>query len=73
VARSVSRRVAGLRWRPGRGGFSGVRMLVQRWLICRSSPTLSMEGDGSWSKTTRGRPPIDVPQRHVPCCVQRAC
>jgi hypothetical protein len=31
LARSVSRCVAGLHWRPGRGGFSGTRMLVRRW------------------------------------------
>jgi hypothetical protein len=47
-------------------------MLVRRWLIRRSSPTSSKGGGGSWSKTTRGRPPVDVPQRQVPCCVQLA-
>jgi hypothetical protein len=36
LARSNSRCVAGVHWRPGRGGFSGARMLVRRWLICRS-------------------------------------
>ena len=79
LARSIFRRVTGVRrflrqrWRPGRGGFSGAKMLVRRWWICRSSPTSSMGGDRSWSKTARGRPPVDVPQRHVPCCVQWAC
>ena len=78
LARSVSLCVAGVRgsrrrWRPGRGGSSGARMLIRRWWICRSSPTLSMGGDRSWSKTARGRPPVDVPQRHVPCCVQQIC
>jgi hypothetical protein len=52
-----------LRWlsRPGRGDSSGARMLVQRWWICHSSPTLLMGGNRSWSKTARVRPPIDVP------------
>jgi hypothetical protein len=31
-----------------------------------------MGGDKSWSKTARGRPPVDVPQQHVPRCVQQA-
>ena len=48
-------------------------MFVRRWWICRSSPTSSMGGDRYWSKTTRGRLPVDVPQRHVPRCVQQAC
>jgi hypothetical protein len=73
LTRSVSRCVTGFRCRPGRGGFSGTRMLVHRWWICCSSPTLSMGVGRSWSKTARGRLPVDVPQRHVPCCVQRAC
>jgi hypothetical protein len=38
-----------------------------------SSPTLSMRGGRSWSKTARGHPPIDVTHRHVSCCVQRTC
>jgi hypothetical protein len=49
------------------------RMLVQRWWICHLSPTSSMGCGGSWSKTSRGRSLFDVPQRHVPHCVQRAC
>jgi hypothetical protein len=73
LARSVSRCVIGLRWWPGQGGFSGMRMLVLRWWVCCSSPTLSMGGERSWSKTARGCPPVDVPQWHVPCCVQWAC
>jgi hypothetical protein len=48
-------------------------MLVWRWLIRRSSPTSSMGGGRSWSKTTRGRPLVDVPHRYVPCYVQRGC
>jgi hypothetical protein len=36
LARSVSRCVAGVHWRWGRGDFSGARMLVRRWLICHS-------------------------------------
>jgi hypothetical protein len=48
-------------------------MLVWRWWICRSSSTSSMGGDRSWSKITRGHPPVDVPQWHVPRCMQRAC
>jgi hypothetical protein len=47
-------------------------MLVRRWWICCSSPTSSMGGDRSWSKTARGRPPVDVPQRYVPRYVQQA-
>jgi hypothetical protein len=73
LARTISRCVADLLLWYGRGGFSGAMMLVRRWLICRFSPTLSMGGDRSWSKTTRGRPLFDVPQRHMPCCVQRVC
>jgi hypothetical protein len=30
-----------------------------------------MGGEGCWSKTARGHPPVDVPQRHVHCCVHR--
>jgi hypothetical protein len=48
-------------------------MVVRRWWICRSSPTSSMGCGGSWSKIARGCPPVDVPQRHVPRCLQRAC
>jgi hypothetical protein len=73
LARSVSQRFASLRWWPGRDGFSGARMLAWRWWICRSFLTSSMRGDGSWSKRAREHPSVDVPQRHVPCCVQRAC
>ena len=79
MARSVSRCFAGVRgyvrphWRLGRGGSSIARMLVRRWWICRSSPTSSTGGDRSWYKTARGRPPVDVPQRHVPRCMQQAC
>ena len=79
LARSVSRRVTGVcrcprrRWGPGRGGSSGAKMMVRRWWLCRSSPTSSMGGCVSWSKTARGRPPVDVPQRHVPRCLQQAC
>jgi hypothetical protein len=58
---------------PGRGGCSGVRMLVRRWWICLYSPTSSMGCGGSWSKEARGSPLVDVPQRHVPRCLQRAC
>jgi hypothetical protein len=47
-------------------------MLVCRWWICRSSSTSSMGGDRSLSKIARGRSPVDVPQRHVPRCVQQA-
>jgi hypothetical protein len=49
--------------------FSRTRMLVRRWWIYCSSPTLSIGGERSWSKTARGRLPIDVPQRYVPCCM----
>jgi hypothetical protein len=70
LARSISRCIADLRWRPGRGGFSGARLLVRRWWICRSSLTTSTGGDGSWSKKARGRPLVDVPHCHVPRCVQ---
>jgi hypothetical protein len=52
LARFVSRCVAGLCC-PGRDGFSEARMLVRRWWICRSSPTLSMGGGGSWPETAR--------------------
>jgi hypothetical protein len=55
LARSVSRCVASLCWLPGRGGFSGARLLVQRWWICCSSLTSSIGGGGFWSKTARGR------------------
>jgi hypothetical protein len=72
LARSISRRVAGLPWRAKRGSFSGARMLARRWWIC-SSLTSSMGGGGAWSKWTQGRLLVDVPQRHVPCCVQRVC
>jgi hypothetical protein len=72
LARSVSRCVAGLRWRSGQDGFSRARMLVRRWWICRSSPTSSMGGGGSWSKTAQRHPSVDVPQLHVPSCVQQA-
>jgi hypothetical protein len=50
-----------------------MRMLVWRWWICCSSPTLSMGGGRSWSKITWECSPVDVPQRHVSCCVQQAC
>ena len=79
LARSVSRRVAGVRccprrrWRSGRGGCSGARMLVRRWWIWRYSPSSLMGCGVSWSKTAWGRPPVDVPQRHVPRCLQQAC
>jgi hypothetical protein len=79
LARLVSRSVAGVRryprrhWGPGRGGCSRARMVVRRWCICRYSPTLSMGCGGSWSKTARGHPPVDVPQRDVPRCLQHAC
>jgi hypothetical protein len=46
-------------------------MLVRRWWICRSFSTSSIGDDGSWSKTARGCSPVDVPQRHVPHCVQQ--
>jgi hypothetical protein len=48
-------------------------MLVRRWWICRYSPISSVGCGGSWSKEARGRPPVDVPQRHVPRCLQQAC
>jgi hypothetical protein len=48
-------------------------MLVQRWWICSSSLTSSIGDDGSWSKTARGRPSVNVPQRNVPRCMQQAC
>jgi hypothetical protein len=73
LTRSVFWCVVGLRWWPGRGGFSGARILVRTWGICRSSSTSSMGDDGSWSKTTQGRLPVDVPQQHVPFCMQKAC
>jgi hypothetical protein len=38
---------------------------VVDWWICHSSPTSSMEGGSSWSKTARGRPPVDVSHQHV--------
>jgi hypothetical protein len=57
----------------GRGGCSRARMLVRRWWIYRYSPTSSVGCGGSWSKEARGRPPVDVPQRHAPRCLQRAC
>jgi hypothetical protein len=75
LARSVSLFIAGVRryprqcWRPGWGGFSGARMLVWRWWICRSSLTSLMGGDESWSKRARGCPPVDVP---VTCASLRA-
>jgi hypothetical protein len=72
LARYVSWCVTGLCWQPGQGGFSGARMLVRRWWICRSFPTLSIGDGGSWSKTARRRLRVDVPQQHVPCCVQQA-
>jgi hypothetical protein len=58
---------------PGIGRCSRERMLVRRRWIYRSFPTSSMGCGGSWSKVARGRSPIDVPQQHVPCCLQRAC
>jgi hypothetical protein len=60
MVRSVSRRVVGLCWRPGRGGFSRA-MLLRRWWIYRSSLTLSIGGGGSWSKTAQGYPLVHVP------------
>jgi hypothetical protein len=48
-------------------------MLVRRWWICRYSPTSSRGYDGSWSNEAWGRSPVDVPQRHVPRCLQQAC
>lgn len=48
-------------------------MSARRWWICRSSSTSSMGCGGSWSMKARGRPPVDVPQRHVPHYVQQAC
>jgi hypothetical protein len=47
-------------------------MLVRRWGICHSSLTSSMGDGGSCSKTSQGRPPVDVPQLHVPRCMQQA-
>jgi hypothetical protein len=29
--------------------------------------------DGSWSNEAWGHPPVDVPQRQVPRCLQQAC
>jgi hypothetical protein len=54
-------------------GLSRARMLIWRWWICRSSLTLSMGGSGSWSKIAWGHPPVDMPQWHVPWCMQQAC
>jgi hypothetical protein len=48
------------RWGPGRGGCFGAKMLVRRWWIYHSSPNSSMRCGGSWSKATRGRPPVSV-------------
>jgi hypothetical protein len=52
--------------RLGRGDSSEARMLVRRWWISRSSPTSSMVGDRSWSKTAHGHPPD---QRATTICV----
>jgi hypothetical protein len=52
--------------RLGQKRFSG-------WWICRYSPTSSMGYNGSWSSEAQGRPPVDVPQRHVPRCLQQTC
>jgi hypothetical protein len=57
-------------WWPGRGDFSGVRMLARRWWICHSSLTSSIGGGESWSKTAHGRPLVNVLQRHIPRCVR---
>jgi hypothetical protein len=46
-------------------------MLVRRWWICRYFLTSSVGCGGSWSNAARGCPLVDVPQRHVPCCMQR--
>jgi hypothetical protein len=48
-------------------------MLARRWWVCRISPTSSVGCGGSWFKEARGRPPVDVPQRHVTRWLQRAC
>jgi hypothetical protein len=48
-------------------------MLVRSWWICRYSLTLSMGYDGSWSNEAWERPPVGVPQRYVPRCLQQAC
>jgi hypothetical protein len=47
LARYVPRCVDGFCWWPGRGDFSGARILVWIWWICRSSPTLLMGGGSS--------------------------
>jgi hypothetical protein len=79
LGRSVSRRVAGgccflqRCWGTGRGRCTEARMLVQRWWICRFFPTSLVGCDGSWFTTSRGCPPVDVPQRHVSCCLQQTC
>jgi hypothetical protein len=44
-----------------------------RWWISRPSPTSSMGGGSSLSKTAQGHPLVDVPQQHVTRCVHRAC
>jgi hypothetical protein len=46
--------------------------LVRRWRILLYSPTSSTGCGGSRFKIARGHPPVDVPQRHVPRCLQ-AC
>jgi hypothetical protein len=48
-------------------------MLVRRWWIYHYFPTLSVGCGGSWSNAARGRPPVDMPQRHVPCYMQQVC
>jgi hypothetical protein len=77
LARSISWHVAGVRhylrrcWGSRRGGCSRARMLVQRWWIYHYSPASSMGCGGSWSKAAWGRSSVDVPQWHVPRCLQR--
>jgi hypothetical protein len=77
LVRSVPRCIAGVRryarrhWGPGRGRCSRARILVWRWWIYRDFSTSSVGCGGSWFNATRELPPVDVPQRHVPCYVQR--
>jgi hypothetical protein len=80
LARSVSQCVTDVRgfsqqrWRPGemilleRGCWSGGGGFA---VLLRL--TSSMRAGRSWSKTAWGHLSVDVPQRHMPRCMQRAC
>jgi hypothetical protein len=41
--------------------------VVRGWRICHDLSTMLMGGGGSGAGKTRGRSPVDVPQRYVPC------